>query len=72
MIHWLKKIIMGPPAEETALEVEIIRQTEKAILINHAGQQVWLPKSKIRIEPLNGQLFKVSIPSWLFERKFPA
>jgi hypothetical protein len=62
----------GDGAEAGKVEVAgvIIRQTRKAILLDEGGREpVWLPKSKIRIEPNTGGTSSVYMPTWLAKEK---
>jgi|GEM_PF-1545835 len=59
-------------SEETiVLDLEIIRQTEKAILAFDGDTQVWLPKSKCTVLcqlPMS-DLFEIECPEWIAEDK---
>ena len=46
---------------------EIIRQTDKAIQYNIAGEKPWIPISQIQYEDLGNHI--LGIPMWLIESK---
>ena len=47
---------------------EILREHDKAIHIEYNHQRAWLSKSEIKIE--YGDSLKITIPGWLFRKKF--
>lgn len=51
--------------------VEILKETDKAILATNGGPKVWLPKSQIEgdagYEP--GEACEITMPVWLAEDK---
>ena len=49
------------------LEVKIVNETKKALLIRHKNEQVWIAKSKIAVER-HARYAKVVIPEWLFKQ----
>lgn len=60
------------------IEGEYLRQTSKAILIQHGAEEIWIPISQIRemSPPLDslagdgsGEEVEVEIPIWLAEEK---
>lgn len=75
MLHWLrilKNWFSGDDAGEPVMvEGRILRETGKAVYLEIEAGRGWLPKSKIELERQPGGRVKVSIPAWLFRRKFP-
>jgi len=54
-----------------AVSVLFVRETDAAILVDDAGNEVWLPKSQIEF-PDDAKLddvIDVSLPEWLAEDK---
>ena len=53
------------------IAVQVMRQTEKAVLVDHGGKEpCWLPLSQIEIEPnRDGKTHTVSMEQWLAEEK---
>lgn len=57
------------------LEVSVLRETEKAILVRtDEGKEAWIPKSQILVErtdvsPDPGEVGTLAIPQWLAEEK---
>ena len=49
--------------------VDIVRETEKALLINDGTQEVWLPKSQITWTLRRDGMLDISMPEWLAEEK---
>lgn len=50
------------------LDVQVLHETEKAVLVTADVPEngVWLPRSKIEIEPSGiAGIFSVSLPEWL-------
>lgn len=48
----------------------IVRDTGKAILLDEGGRApIWLPKSKIRVEPNSAGTVNVYMPEWLAKEK---
>jgi hypothetical protein len=48
----------------------IVRETAKAILLDEGGREpVWLPKSKVRLQPHSTGLVSVFMPRWLAREK---
>ena len=45
---------------------EILRETEKAYLVNDGAQSVWIPKSQITSMVYTGKIdYDFTIPGWL-------
>jgi len=55
--------------ENVELSVEVVHITDKAILIDEGDEQIWLPKSQIRLEHSSGNTYSVEIPEWLAMKK---
>lgn len=57
------------------MSVTVIRETEKALLVNDGTVEAWIPKSQLEYDPEyetneQGEEFAViSIPEWLAEDK---
>jgi hypothetical protein len=56
------------------LSVVLLRQTERAILVNetedNSAQSVWLPKSKVEFDDVTlGTITTVTLPEWLATEK---
>ncbi len=50
--------------------VELITDTDRAILVTDGGHPVWLPKSQIEYERRGvGGLYEVTLPVWLAHEK---
>jgi hypothetical protein len=49
----------------TEITVEIIRESDRAILVSDGDVQEWLPKSQCEYEGEVGQTVVVSMPEWL-------
>jgi hypothetical protein len=64
------KQFLGSERYTTLEDPEILRDTEKAIQIKWNEQKVWLPKSQITIRQKDGELLSITIPDWLFNKKF--
>jgi hypothetical protein len=64
------KQLLGSERYTTLEDPEILRDTEKAIQIKWNEQKVWLPKSQITIRQKDGELLSITIPDWLFNKKF--
>ena len=59
------------PHKCTTIEVSrIIYETESTILIEYDEQGIWLPKSRVTIRRMDGEPATITIPVWLFEKKF--
>jgi len=60
-----------PPEEVRLDDVELVHETEKAILVRYEGEDYWIPKSQVLdfgvMEP--GQTGYLVIPEWLAEDK---
>lgn len=47
------------------IEAEIKHQTRKAFLVEHNGEEVWLPKSQVKNRIRRGGSMHFTITSWL-------
>ncbi len=47
------------------LRCDVIRETDKAFLIDVAGKQGWIPKSQVRLDDKNGGC---RLPVWLAKK----
>lgn len=57
---------MGVQAKLVDLEVELRHETDNAILISDDGKRgIWLPKSQVEFEPVDGKTGIVTLPEWL-------
>lgn len=54
--------------EITIAYTKIIVNKPNALLFDCEGDQVWLPKSQIKI---NNKEQKITMPEWLFKKTFP-
>jgi hypothetical protein len=60
----------GPEAGKVEIAGVVLRETGKAILLDEGGREpVWLPKSKIRMQPTSAGLVTVFMPEWLAKDK---
>ena len=53
-------------------EVEVLRETEMAILVDHEGEEAWVPKSQVHDDSeayKKGQSGKIVLPLWLAEKE---
>ena len=44
---------------------KIEHETDKAVLVNHADQKTWLPKSQIELDRESDGTAVVLVPGWL-------
>lgn len=55
------------------IDCNLLRRTEKGMLIEYHQQEIWLPRSQIKVEQRyvtgNPNAITVSIPSWLAKDK---
>ena len=53
--------------EKLYFEVKLIRESERAILVEHKREEVWLPKSQVewKEDAAIGEEFEVLVPVWL-------
>ena len=61
------KLLQSSDKHYLEFEIEIIRETDKAILISDGMAQEWIPKSQLEDDPekqANG-LYFIIIPEWL-------
>ena len=65
----LKEKVFGE-GKSVTIETKIIHDTPRAVLIEHDGRSAWLSKRKLTIVQLNERIAKITIPKWLFDRKF--
>lgn len=58
--------------EVVRLAVDIVRQTDKAILVELYGEEAWIPKSQIEdmTQDMDTGQTVIVIPMWLHEDKF--
>jgi len=58
------------PKQLVDLELYVKHETERAVLVeNLHGQNVWLPKSLIEMEPMDKQnWYEITLPQWLAEQ----
>ena len=61
------KILQSADKNYLEFEIEIIRETDKAILISDGTAQEWIPKSQLEDDPdrRNNGLYLIIIPEWL-------
>ena len=50
------------------IEAKLVRELDKAWLLDCEGDQEWFPKSKCNFDKENNEL---EAPKWLLEQKFP-
>ncbi len=60
---------MSRNTEQIEITVEILRESDRAILVSDGDVQEWLPKSQIEYEGEVGQTVVVTIPTWLAQDK---
>lgn len=52
------------------IECQVKRETEKALLIDHGGEQeVWMPKSQIKNVAKNGRTVTLTVTEWIANEK---
>jgi len=52
------------------LEVVIKRETDKAYLIDHGGEEeVWMPKSQVRAVEKKGRTATMTVTEWIADEK---
>ena len=56
--------------ESLTIEAIIIDETEKTMQVYYRDQEVWLQKSLVNIHKQHGNKVNVSVPFWLYMRKF--
>ncbi len=54
----------------TEIETTILNETDRAVQVDNVVRKVWLPKKLIKIKPIENNRVKISLPKWLFEKKF--
>lgn len=58
-----------------SMKVSVIRETEKAMLVNDGSVEAWIPKSQLEYDPEyeidehGAETATISIPEWLAEAK---
>lgn len=59
------------PNENIFVEVELVLETDKALLVMYKTEQIWLPKSKITYddEKESGEMIEIGVPLWLARTK---
>ena len=62
------KEYLGSDSDTTIENADLLRETDKAIHIEYNEQRAWLPKSQIKID--YGKSLKITMPEWLFKKKF--
>ena len=54
------------------IEVRLIAETERAILVDYDGDEQWLPSSQVEFLDLNyekGKTMEIEVPRWLMIKK---
>lgn len=51
------------------IEVELIVDREKSVLVEYNDKQYWLPKSQITVISNNDPFYRISVPYWLAKAK---
>jgi len=53
------------------ITVEVIKETELAVLVTDGDEEVWLPKSHIETDEdfISGVAIEIAIPEWLANEK---
>ncbi|MHC4690551.1 MAG: hypothetical protein ACYS5F_13080 [Planctomycetota bacterium] len=71
-IKSFKNWILGRAEEKpVTIEVFITDETTKTIQVDYKDQVTWLQKSLVKIKQQDGNKVTITIPLWLFTRKFP-
>ena len=65
---WIDQILKLNQRSE--IETTILSETDKAVQVDNTGRKVCPPKSQITIKHLENNRVKISLPKWLFEKKF--
>lgn len=60
---------MSRSNEEVDVCVEILRESDRAILVSDGDVEEWLPKSQLEYEGEVGQTVVVTMPEWLAQEK---
>ncbi len=52
-------------------DVEILRETGKALMVEVEGEEIWLPISQVKPDPEHevGYVGEISITEWIAEQK---
>ena len=55
-------------------DVEVLRTTDRAFLIDHGGKEIWIPKSQCKVRGTatfvgRGEIITFDIPLWLARKK---
>lgn len=59
-----------PAAAQYQVYARILRMTAKAVLVGYAGQEIWLPKSHVRVGVApKGEITPIWLPLWLARKK---
>lgn len=53
----------------TEINLEILRESDRAILVSDGDVQEWLPKSQLEYDGEVGQTVVVTMPEWLAKEK---
>jgi len=70
--NWLlNRTETEPTAGPATILALVTGETEKTIQINYNDRIAWLQKSLVKINPCNNNQVTLTIPFWLFTRKFP-
>lgn len=66
----LVRVVLEPGAY-LWVNVDLVRETPKAILIIFDGQEAWIPKAWIaRIKQMGGRSIKIKISDYYWAKKF--
>ena len=57
--------------KSATLEVLVTEETTKVIRVNYRNQTVWLQKSLVIYNSQEENKATITVPLWLFTRKFP-
>lgn len=55
-------------SELTTITVQLVYETEKAVLVNDGTKQVWIPKAQCEIEQY-GAVYELTLPVRVAEEK---
>ncbi len=71
-VKLLKNRLFDPAVKRSVvIEALIAEETVKTILVNYKDQTVWLQKSLVMFNQHEKNKATITIPFWLFARKFP-
>lgn len=65
---WMQNFT-GRSEAPVVFQAKILKQTDKAVLINFEDRGVWLPLSLVKVYRLQSGLVQLTVPEWLFLRK---